>query len=74
MANLQELGKSKPRGKADENLIAEISRLESAKTVTKDDLVRAERQYRDSILLIWNLLGSLQVAFEQRQRRAKACR
>ena len=45
MATLQDLSKAKPRGKADENLIAEISRLESSMTVTKDDLVRGNRLY-----------------------------
>jgi structural maintenance of chromosome 1 len=40
MAQLQELNRSKPRGKADENIIAEITRLESAITVARDDLVR----------------------------------
>ncbi|EMD32195.1 hypothetical protein CERSUDRAFT_118824 [Gelatoporia subvermispora B] len=35
---LNELAKSKPRGKADEHLVAEITRLESAHTVAKDDL------------------------------------
>lgn len=40
LAQLQELNRSKSRGKADENIIAEITRLESAITVTKDDLVR----------------------------------
>lgn len=54
MANLQELGKSKPRGKADENLIAEISRLESTMTVTKDDLVRGEKRYSTLILVTWS--------------------
>lgn len=39
MAKMQELNKSKPRGKADENLVAEISRLESCITVTRDDSV-----------------------------------
>jgi structural maintenance of chromosome 1 len=39
VAQMQELNKSKPRGKADENLIAEITRLESSITVTRDDLV-----------------------------------
>jgi hypothetical protein len=39
MAQMQELNKSKPRGKADENLIAEISHLESSINVTRDDLV-----------------------------------
>ncbi|KAH7906967.1 RecF/RecN/SMC [Hygrophoropsis aurantiaca] len=37
-AQLQELNRSKPRGKADENIIAEITRLESALAVTRDDL------------------------------------
>lgn len=40
LAQLQELNRSKSRGKADENIIAEITRLESAITLTKDDLVR----------------------------------
>ena len=39
MTQLQELNKSKPRNQADENLIGEISRLESAITVTRDDFV-----------------------------------
>ncbi|EGO04101.1 hypothetical protein SERLA73DRAFT_102460 [Serpula lacrymans var. lacrymans S7.3] len=37
-AQLQELSRSKPRGKADENLIAEVTRLESVIAVVKDDL------------------------------------
>lgn len=41
MEQLRDLQKSKPRGKADENLIADITRLESAHTVAKDDLVSA---------------------------------
>jgi hypothetical protein len=41
VAQLQELNRSKPRGKADENTIAEITRLESAFTVVRDDLVRS---------------------------------
>jgi hypothetical protein len=40
MAQLQELNRLKPRGKADENIIAEITRLESAITVARDDLAR----------------------------------
>ena len=39
LAQLQELNHSKSSGKADENITAEITRLESAITVTKDDLV-----------------------------------
>jgi structural maintenance of chromosome 1 len=38
-AELRDLNKSKPRGKADENLIAEINRLESTLLIVKDDLV-----------------------------------
>ncbi|GLB42443.1 putative structural maintenance of chromosomes protein [Lyophyllum shimeji] len=38
MAQLRELAKQKPRGTTDENLIAEISRLESVMTVARDDL------------------------------------
>lgn len=40
LGQLRDLNKSKPRGKADESLIGEITRLESACTVAKDDLVR----------------------------------
>ncbi|EKM57692.1 uncharacterized protein PHACADRAFT_206572 [Phanerochaete carnosa HHB-10118-sp] len=36
--DLQELNKNKPRGKADDNLLAEISRLEPALAVARDDL------------------------------------
>ena len=39
MAQLQDLNKSKLRSKVDENLIGEISRLESTIAVTRDDLV-----------------------------------
>ena len=39
MAQLHELGKSKPRGKETEVLVAEITRLESAYAVARDDLV-----------------------------------
>jgi hypothetical protein len=35
VAQLQELNRSKPRGKADENVIAEITRLESAIAVVR---------------------------------------
>ncbi|KAF8840540.1 RecF/RecN/SMC protein [Paxillus ammoniavirescens] len=45
MAQLQELSRSKPRGKADDNIIAEITRLESAITVTKDDLSAFKLRY-----------------------------
>ncbi|KAM6496344.1 condensin complex subunit SMC1 [Amanita muscaria] len=38
MSDLRELSKQKPRGKADENLIAEVTRLETAITLAKDDL------------------------------------
>ncbi|KAF5378785.1 hypothetical protein D9615_006938 [Tricholomella constricta] len=37
-AQLRDLAKQKPRGSTDENLMAEISRLESANTVARDDL------------------------------------
>ena len=40
MNQLHELAKSKPRGKETEVLLAEITRLESALTVARDDLVR----------------------------------
>ncbi len=40
LADLRELNNSKPRGKSDDNLLTEITRLEPALTVTKDDLVR----------------------------------
>ena len=40
LADLQELNKTKPRGKADDNLLAEITRLEPSLAVARDDLVR----------------------------------
>jgi hypothetical protein len=39
LAEQRELTKQKPRGKTDEAMISEISRLESNTTVAKDDLV-----------------------------------
>ncbi|EPQ50920.1 condensin complex subunit SMC1 [Gloeophyllum trabeum ATCC 11539] len=38
LSQLRELAKNKPRGKTDDTLIAEITRLENALTVAKDDL------------------------------------
>ncbi|KAI0726494.1 cohesin complex subunit psm1 [Fomitopsis betulina] len=38
LGELRELNKSKPRGKADDNIETEINRLESALTVARDDL------------------------------------
>jgi hypothetical protein len=49
MAQLQDVAKAKPRGKADENLIAEITRLESSITVTRDDLVSVQISF-DSLV------------------------
>ena len=40
LSDLRELNKSKPRGSADDNLLAEITRLEPALTIARDDLVR----------------------------------
>lgn len=39
LADMQELNKNKPRGKADDLLLAEITRLEPALAVARDDLV-----------------------------------
>ena len=39
MSQLKELNKQKPRMKTDENLLAEIARLESTLRVQRDDLV-----------------------------------
>ncbi len=39
MAQLRELSKQKPRGKTDDSLVSEISRLESAIQLAKDELV-----------------------------------
>ncbi|KAF5373789.1 hypothetical protein D9758_000684 [Tetrapyrgos nigripes] len=38
LAKLRDLNKQKPRGKTDENLVSEISRLESSITIARDDL------------------------------------
>lgn len=40
LADMQELNKNKPRGKADDILLGEITRLEPALVVARDDLVR----------------------------------
>lgn len=45
VAQLQELNRTKPRGKADENVIAEITRLESAIAVVRDDLSACKSRY-----------------------------
>ena len=50
MAQLLELSKSKPRGKESEVLLAEISRLESALIVVRDDLVRLCSQLPSMLL------------------------
>lgn len=39
ISQLRELQKSKPRGQLEENLLAEMSRIESSLTVARDDLV-----------------------------------
>ncbi|KAF8587801.1 condensin complex subunit SMC1 [Ramaria rubella] len=43
-AELRELNKSKPRGKADENTIAQINRVESSLLILKDDLTACEHK------------------------------
>ncbi len=43
LADMQELNKNKPRGKADDLLLAEITRLEPALAVARDDLVCAQQ-------------------------------
>lgn len=48
LSDLRELNKAKPRGNADDNLIAEITRLEPALTVARDDLVRSRRAKNSS--------------------------
>ena len=45
LTQLRDLNQSKPRGAADENLITEISRLESAIATTKDELVSPDTQF-----------------------------
>ena len=42
---MQELNKNKPRGKADDILLAEITRLEPALAVARDDLVSTLNPY-----------------------------
>lgn len=48
-AQLRELSKQKPRGQTDENMIGEISRLESATTVARDDLVRVTFHFDQNV-------------------------
>ena len=45
MQELRELGQNKPRNKNDEALIAEITRLEPAHQVARDDLVSTIESY-----------------------------
>lgn len=40
LEDLRELGKAKPRNKADDELLSEVARLEPALSVARDDLVR----------------------------------
>jgi hypothetical protein len=49
---LQELLKQRSRGKADDNLIAEVARLESTIVVAKDDLVRFHVYYSVSLIAV----------------------
>ena len=49
MAQLQDLNKSKPRSKVDENLIGEISHLESAITAMRDDLASVSYYHRSML-------------------------
>ncbi len=50
LAEQRELSKQKPRGKTDEALISEISRLESNITVAKDDLVGSNLVIFDNLM------------------------
>lgn len=62
VAQLRDLSKQKPRGKADENLIAEAARLQSALTVAKDDLV----SFHPLVLFLLFTLGVIQSACKLR--------
>ena len=64
-AQLRELAKQKPRGQTDENLIAEISRLESTSTVTRDDLVRDFFSLLHHILILSECLQTPHNRFER---------
>lgn len=62
LSQLRELNKSKPRNNADENLLVEITRLESSLTLAKDDLVGkvySPLKFKDSISLQAALVASL---------------
>lgn len=76
MAQLGELQKSKSKGKADESLISEISRLESAITVTRDDLVGIVTVSINSLLMSFRVFRAecLQVEVERSSRRVQTCR
>ncbi|KAJ8585515.1 Smc hinge domain-containing protein [Rhizopogon salebrosus TDB-379] len=67
VAQLQELNRSKPRGKVDEN-IAEIARLESAITIARDDLGACNSRYngiRDEIKHLERELKKLSPVVQQ---------
>lgn len=71
LEQLRDLNKTKPRGKADESLIAEISRLESSLTVSKDDLVsRAQLVF---LLSAHSSLESLRTAADGLEGGAETC-
>ena len=65
LAEQRELHQQRARGKSDESLISEISRLESLMTVAKDDLVCSFILTRTQlrILFVWLTTESLQTAY-----------
>ena len=70
IVQLGELQKSKSKGKTDESLISEISRLESAITVTRDDLVgTVSNLIMLSVDLFCMCVECLQVEVERSSRR-----
>jgi hypothetical protein len=69
LAEQRELHQQRARGKSDESLISEISRLESLMTVAKDDLVCSFILTRTQLRIsfVWLTTESLQTPYHGHQ-------
>lgn len=74
ISQLRELQKSKPRGQIEENLTAEMSRLESALTLARDDLVGALPTIPNIVAHRCCFPECQQSPIERHQRRVEASR
>ena len=67
LGQLRDLNKSKPRSKADENLVAEITRLESSLSLAKDDLVSIS-DHMSGLVSLYFIIGFLGLSPERLAR------